>query len=109
MWLYTDLPFSFSNLALYSFYKETTGSDDQLHVKSHRLEVHFAQHMRELYPADKLVDLLAVGSVTSLGQGGKGARLHVLLTGLLVFTLRKKINTAVVKKQQFILLFTTVD
>lgn len=47
--------------------------------------------VRQLYPADKLVDLLAVGGVTSLGQGGERARLHVLLTGLLVFALRMKI------------------
>lgn len=44
--------------------------------------------VRRLYPADELVALLAVGGVTRLGQGGERARLHVPLTGRLVFALR---------------------
>lgn len=40
------------------------------------------------YPADELVDLLAVSGVPSLRQGGEGAGLHVLLTGLFVLTLK---------------------
>lgn len=44
--------------------------------------------MRRLYPADELVDLLAVGSVPSLRQGSERARLHFLLTGLFVFALQ---------------------
>lgn len=42
----------------------------------------------KLYPADELVDLLAVGRVPGLWQGGEGAGLHVLLTGLFVLALR---------------------
>lgn len=42
------------------------------------------------YPADKLVDPLAVDSVASLSQGSEGAGLHVLLAGLLVFALQAK-------------------
>lgn len=42
---------------------------------------------RRPYSADELLDLLAVGGVTSLRQGGEGAALHLLLAGLLVFAL----------------------
>lgn len=41
----------------------------------------------QLYPADELVDLLAVGGVPGLRQGGEGAGLHVLLAGLFVLAL----------------------
>ena len=40
------------------------------------------------HPADELVDLLAVHRVPGLSQGGEGARLLVLLTGLFVFALK---------------------
>lgn len=43
---------------------------------------------RQRYPADELVDLLAVGRVAGLWQGGEGARLHVLLAGLFVLALK---------------------
>lgn len=45
-------------------------------------------NVRQLYPADELVDLLAVGGVPGLRQGGEGAGLHVLLAGLFVLALK---------------------
>lgn len=46
--------------------------------------------LRQPYLTDKLLDLPAVGSVTSLRQGREGATLHFLLAGLFVFALEVK-------------------
>lgn len=96
IWLYSDLPFSFSNFALYNFCnkrKECHGPATQKQSRIMRWLRSFCWiKVRRLYPADKLVDLLAVGSVTSLRQGSEWARLHFLLTGLFVFALEMEIK-----------------
>ena len=97
MLLYSDLPFSFSNLALYSFCKERIEGQGQQHIKSLGLQYYgwadfLKTNVRKFYPADKLVDLLAVGCVTGLRQGSEWARLHFLLTGRLVFALGKRLK-----------------
>lgn len=98
--LYIDLPFSFSYLALYTFCKtkKTQNVINAGLIKDVRF-VFGWMFQRQPYPTDKLLDLLAVGSVTSLGQGGEGATLHFLLAGLLVFALEIKniIHTSIMK------------
>lgn len=91
IWLYTDLPFSFSNFALYTFCNERKKCLKMWRIIRF-LHLFWWKNVRRPYPADELVDLLAVGGVTSLWQGGEGARLHVLLTGLFVFALWMAIN-----------------
>lgn len=91
IWLYTDLPFSFSNFALYTFCNERKTCLKMWRIIRF-LHLFWWKNARRPYPADELVDLLAVGGVTSLWQGGEGARLHVLLAGLFVFALGMAIN-----------------
>lgn len=91
--LYSDLPLSFSYLALYTF----CNTRNKCH--SEPLEINPDDdsfiHLRQPYPADKLADLLAVCSVTSLRQSSEQAALHPLLAGCLVFALGMNILNSI--------------